>query len=54
LRHSFATRAARALHGDVVAVAALLGHRSYATTRRYVSQWQPDAEQLRGLYADAA
>jgi len=54
LRHSFATRAARALNGDVVAVAALLGHRSFATTRRYVTLWQPDAEQLRGLYGDAA
>jgi integrase len=54
LRHSFATRAAHQLRGDVVAVAALLGHRSFATTRRYVSQWLPDAEQLRGLYDDAA
>jgi len=54
LRHTFATTVARRLGGDIVATAALLGHRSYSTTRRYVQAWQPSAEELRDLYGVAA
>lgn len=40
LRHTFATELARCSGGDVTLVAALCGHRSFATTRRYVG-WAP-------------
>jgi len=57
LRHTFASRVARRLGGDLVAVAQLLGHASMATTRRYVDSWMAEAGKLTGLYerhADAA
>lgn len=43
LRHTFASRYLAAHPGDLVGVAALLGHSSLNTTRIYV---QPTAEQL--------
>jgi site-specific recombinase XerD len=43
LRHTFATRYLVAHPGDLVGVAAILGHSSLNTTRIYV---QPTAEQL--------
>lgn len=50
LRHTFATELARRSGGDVTLVAALCGHRSFATTRRYVG-WLPDgADVVRQLY----
>jgi integrase len=36
LRHSFGTEAARALHGNVVAVGGLMGHASPNTTQGYI------------------
>lgn len=41
LRASFATEAARRSNGNLVLVAALLGHTSVLTTQRYVG-WNPD------------
>jgi site-specific recombinase XerD len=49
LRHTFATHYLAAHPGDLVGVAALLGHSSLNTTRIYV---QPTAEQLAGRLED--
>lgn len=51
LRSTFAMSASDKLNGNVVELAALLGHRSFATTRRYVALHQPAAERLAGMYA---
>lgn len=53
LRHTFATELARRSGGDVTLVAALCGHRSFATTRRYVG-WQPAGDDVVGLLYGAA
>lgn len=50
LRASFATQLARRSGGNVVAVAALMGHESVATTERYTG-WVPEvADLVEGLY----
>lgn len=50
LRASFATQLARKSAGNVVAVAALMGHESVATTERYMG-WTPElASLVEGLY----
>ena len=50
LRHTFATNAGRHLNGNLVEIAAMLGHRSFHTTRRYVPLHLPTAERLAGLF----
>jgi integrase/recombinase XerD len=54
LRHSFGTHAAKALHGDLVKLASIMGHASTTTTERYVRWWRPDATELDGLYPSQA
>lgn len=52
LRHSFATAAAKSCNGNLVLVAALLGHADLKTTQRYVG-WNPDgAAVVADLYRD--
>jgi integrase len=55
LRHSFGTELARAAHGNVVLVAAAMGHSRIETTMGYVGWSGGDAAGLvDGLYDDAA
>lgn len=55
LRHTFATEFARASGGNVLAVAALLGHGSVETSMIYVRWAQAtDGALVAGLYPDAA
>lgn len=55
LRHSFGTELARSASGNIVLVAALMGHGSVETSMRYVG-WQggPSVEAISGMYPPAA
>jgi site-specific recombinase XerD len=50
LRHTFATRLLREAESDLMTVAALLGHRSVATTAIYTQSTEADlVEAVEGL-----